>query len=229
MDELIADPPTELKTVAVNGEDDITDYDQMSDEEKRAKSRVWSFLVYTDSAPENWVDKLRATGLQIAISPLHDKDITAKGLPKKAHWHGLAVWPSPTTFNNANNVIRAITNGPFVKRTCSLSGSYQYFCHRNNPEKYQYNPEDIQEYNDFTLTLPKKEIARMKSEICEMIITNNITEYFSLQLFVEACCSWEYVDVVQANAYYFNSILNSLRNNAGAVYEMFSKTKLPKK
>lgn len=39
-----------------------------------SKARVFGFLLYPDSLPEDWRDKLEALGRPIAISPLHDKD-----------------------------------------------------------------------------------------------------------------------------------------------------------
>ena len=42
---------------------------------QNVKKRNWTFLVYPESAPADWVSKLQATGLPVAISPLHDKDI----------------------------------------------------------------------------------------------------------------------------------------------------------
>lgn len=51
--------------------------------EKNVKKRNWAFLVYPESAPENWLQILQATGLQCAISPLHDRDLNATGEPKR--------------------------------------------------------------------------------------------------------------------------------------------------
>lgn len=38
------------------------------------KARHFTFLIYPESAPEDWQSKLEAIGLPMAISPLHDKD-----------------------------------------------------------------------------------------------------------------------------------------------------------
>ena len=47
------------------------------------KERYWSFILYPESAPENWKEILQETGLQIAISPLHAKYINPDGELKK--------------------------------------------------------------------------------------------------------------------------------------------------
>ena len=51
------------------------------------RARAWTFIVYPESAPENWRDVLDGFHLQWACSPLHDRDVNATGEPKKAHWH----------------------------------------------------------------------------------------------------------------------------------------------
>lgn len=43
----------------------------------KKKGRNFAFLIYPDSAPDDWVEQLNAKiGLPMAISPLHDKDKT---------------------------------------------------------------------------------------------------------------------------------------------------------
>ena len=49
---------------------------------KNVKKRNWAFVLYPESAPEDWKEQLRLSGLQGAISPLHDKDINPTGEPK---------------------------------------------------------------------------------------------------------------------------------------------------
>ena len=54
---------------------------------RNIKKRYWAMVLYPESAPKNWRDLLRETGIQCAISPLHDKDINADNTEKKAHYH----------------------------------------------------------------------------------------------------------------------------------------------
>ena len=39
------------------------------------KNRHWTFVMYPESLPENYLEILQQTGLEIAISPLHNKDL----------------------------------------------------------------------------------------------------------------------------------------------------------
>lgn len=54
---------------------------------KVVKGRNWAFLVYPESLPSNWEDIITETGLPMAFSPLHDKDVNPNGEEKKPHYH----------------------------------------------------------------------------------------------------------------------------------------------
>ena len=56
---------------------------------KGTRSRGWACIVYPESAPENWTETLNEAHIETLISPLHDKDVTAEGSPKKPHYHVL--------------------------------------------------------------------------------------------------------------------------------------------
>ena len=40
------------------------------------KARYFTFLLYPESIPEDWEMKLELIGVPIAVSPLHDKDLS---------------------------------------------------------------------------------------------------------------------------------------------------------
>ena len=43
------------------------------------RKRNWVFVLYPDSAPENWREQLREMLVPGFVSPLHDKDVNADG------------------------------------------------------------------------------------------------------------------------------------------------------
>ena len=61
----------------------------MKTKKKNERYRNWSWIVYPESAPENWRTLLDETGEKWIESPLHDRDIneTTNEIKKKAHWH----------------------------------------------------------------------------------------------------------------------------------------------
>ena len=42
----------------------------------KEKARYFTFLLYPESIPNDWIDNLELIGVPIAISPLHDKDLS---------------------------------------------------------------------------------------------------------------------------------------------------------
>lgn len=45
------------------------------EKKKDSRTRNWSFIVYPESAPNNWREILQEEMTPFAVSPLHDKDI----------------------------------------------------------------------------------------------------------------------------------------------------------
>lgn len=126
------------------------DFAEMADENDKLSrqkgrgttSRGWLTLVYPESAPEGWKDKLASVGMQAIISPLHDKDLNATKEQKKPHYHVLLYWEGPTTRNNALKYVEMI-GGVGCIPCASVRGSARYFCHLDNPEKAQYSKDDV--------------------------------------------------------------------------------------
>ena len=125
------------------------------------KKRNWAFVVYPESAPERWIEQLQLSGAQFAISPLHDKDLNATGEPKKAHWHVIAVYGSPTTESNVKSLTERL-NAPKPIPLEQVRGYYRYLTHKDNPEKAQYDENDIQTLNGFDI---RDFVEMTKSEV----------------------------------------------------------------
>lgn len=151
--------------------------------EKNVKKRNWAMVLYPESAPQDWREQLRLSGLQVAISPLHDKDVNADGEPKKAHHHVILVYGSPTTYSNVKALCDRL-NQPIPQPLEQVRGYYRYLTHEDNPEKAQYSKSDIQTLNGFDIRefveLTKSEVTKAKREILQLIRDNGITEYADL-------------------------------------------------
>ena len=72
------------------------------------KSRYFRFLLYPESIPEDWELHLELLGVPMAISPLHDKDLSkAEGQKyKKAHYHVIYVAKNPVTADSVRKKIK---------------------------------------------------------------------------------------------------------------------------
>lgn len=108
-----------------------------------SRKRNWVFVLYPDSAPENWREQLRDMLVPGFISPLHDKDVNADGTPKKPHWHVILTFKGLKSYEQ----VKAITdklNAP-APQICKDTRAYaRYLCHLDNPEKAQYEPAQVE-------------------------------------------------------------------------------------
>lgn len=182
--------------------------------EKNVKKRNWAMVLYPESAPEDWREQLRLSGLQVAISPLHDKDVNADGGPKKAHHHVILVYGSPTTYNNVKALCDRL-NQPIPQPLEQVRGYYRYLTHEDNPEKAQYSKADIQTLNGFDIRefveLTKSEVTKAKREILQLIRDNGITEYADLVdiLMDGGEGTADMFDVASNNTLFFKAYLTS--------------------
>lgn len=180
------------------------------------KKRNWTFVLYPESAPADWLEKLKLSGLMSAISPLHDKDVNPTGEKKKAHYHVLLVYSGPTTYN-AVAKFTASLNATIPQALESVRGMYRYFAHKDNPEKYQYDENEITTVNGFNIAdlveLTKSEVNEIKKQVLKLIRELNITEYADLvDILVDNELMSEY-DVVINNTFFFNTYIASRRNS----------------
>ena len=106
---------------------------------KNVKSRNWTFLVYPESAPEDWEDIL--AGLTYCYK-LHDCDVVKVLRAQKAHDHVVLTFEGPTTYNTVKDLTDRL-NSPAPQPVKSLRGMIRYLIHADNKNKYQYKREDI--------------------------------------------------------------------------------------
>lgn len=144
------------------------------------KGRDWTFIVYPESAPDNWRTVLDETHLRWIESPLHDKDMNEDGEIKKSHYHILLTFDGPVTEKQVIKLIDPL-NTPLPKKVGSARGLVRYMAHLDNPEKYQYSRDeivghcgaDVESYFELTKT---SKMSVMK-EIITYIYENKIDNY----------------------------------------------------
>lgn len=177
------------------------------------KKRNWAFVLYTESAPENWRECLQLKGLAFAVSPLHDKDINPTGEIKKSHYHIILVFGSPTTFKNVKTITDEL-NQPIPIPLESVRGYYRYFTHKDNPEKHQYNAADIELFNAFDVTdvMNNFEVFQAMKEIQTLILENDILEYSDLMDFLIMNDKMDLWNVASSHTLFFNTYITSKRH-----------------
>lgn len=181
---------------------------------RNIKKRNWAFVLYPESAPEDWREQLQQTGLPCVISPLHDKDIDPTGQPKKPHYHVILVYSGPTAYS----VVSALTsslNQPFPKALESVKGYYRYLTHKDNPEKAQYSELDITTINGFDISdfaeLTRSEVNEIIRRTQQLCRDMDIVEYSDLLDYLLDNENFAEHDVVSSHTLLFNSYLRSRR------------------
>lgn len=146
------------------------------------RARNWTFILYPESAPNNWKGILQEQHLNFAVSPCHDKDINPTGEPKKAHYHVLLVFDGKKSYSQIEKITKSL-NATIPQKVANTIGLIRYFVHIDNPEKYQYNVNDIYNYGTIDIIKPFETSASRYEAIREMIAyidDNNVTEFFEL-------------------------------------------------
>lgn len=178
---------------------------------KTGKERYWTCIVYPESAEENWEEILRETGLQIAISPLHNRDIIeATGEIKKPHYHIFIAFNGPTTYKRVCEITEEI-KATIPKRILSPIGMLRYLTHKDNPEKAQYEDKDIKTLNGLEIKdfdgLTKSQETAMKRAIIDIIKENKIKYYNKLVDYFNEKGIIDMFDIVTKNPTFFNVYL----------------------
>ena len=186
---------------------------------KEVKKREWTFVIYPESAPQDWRDIIRQRGLLAAASPLHDRDINADGTPKKPHYHIIVVYDGPTTYNNVLALSQGELCGTIPKVLDSPRGMYTYFTHEDNPEKAQYERKDIEHFNGFNITdlcmLKASEIQEIKLRVLDFIDDNDIFEYADLVRYLRLAEMKDEAQVAMESTFFFDKYITSRRNSIG--------------
>lgn len=181
----------------------------------KLKKRYWTFVLYPESAPGDWKDVLQRTGLEIAISPLHDKDKDPNGEIKKSHYHIILCYNSPTTGKNVKTLVDEL-NQPIPLPIDSVRGLYRYFTHKDNPDKYQYDEREITSLNGFDIRdyadLSSADKTKIKLELTKFIQESEILEYSDFMDKVIELGKPDYFFIASTNTVYFNAYLISKRN-----------------
>ena len=186
---------------------------------EKIKSRAWAFVAYPESAPENWREILQQTGLEFAISPLHDKDTVSDnptGEDKKPHWHIIMVWRSGTATGTSARRVSESVNAVLPIPLNAVRGYYRYLTHKDNPEKYQYEDSDISFLNGFNIAnyseLSSSEIEVILDQLQGLIRSNGLVEYSDLIELLEDNGMITEMRIARKHTVFFTGYLRSRRH-----------------
>lgn len=152
--------------------------------QKDERSTTWTFLVYPESAPRNWIEILKDLHVPFIVSPLHDKDVKVTGELKKPHYHCIIKFRTKKSYKQVTNDVCDKINGPIPQPVADIAMMIRYLVHLDDPDKYQYNKEDVRVYGNINVKeylYSKKEYQfEILKEILDFCETYDIQEYSTI-------------------------------------------------
>lgn len=162
------------------------------------KYRDWTFIIYPESIPTDFVSRLEKLGRPIAISPLHDKDekeykkieelteeeqtVIKNGgkVYKKPHYHVLYIAANPVAGESVRKKVKRVLGDKALSHmevVDSIQNIYQYLTHESKDaiakKKYKYDKKDIIHINDFDIDryvyLDEREKRELKNNLLDLI------------------------------------------------------------
>ena len=183
---------------------------------KEKRSSKWTFLIYQDSSPENYLEVLESMHVPFILSPWHDKDVNKEtGEFKKAHKHGALYFESLKSYSQVSDMLTEKLNAPsHVEVVMSPKGLYDYFIHAENPEKTLYNIEDIETGCGFDLEkfLIENNSDNFYSLVIDIIEECNFTEFNNLVHYARTE-NPRILQLIMDKTYFFAKYLDSRRHS----------------
>lgn len=186
----------------------------MAKNKKDVRARTWTFVLYPESAPENWRDILDGYHIPWVESPLHDKDVNANGTVKKAHRHVILLFDGKKSFEQVKDITDTL-NAPIPQKTANTKGLVRYLIHMDNPEKHQYKREDIichsgadiEQY--FELSMNSR--TEIFGEMADFIMDSEIDNYADFLLYCRKHDEKDWFDIaVNHNTLAINKLLDAM-------------------
>lgn len=189
------------------------------------RSNKWTFLLYQDSAPKNYLDILEELHIPFVLSPWHDRDINKEtGEFKKAHKHGALYFDSLKSYSQVSDLLTKNLNTPaHVEPVMSPKGMYDYFTHAENPEKTLYDINEIETGCGFDLDkfLINNNSDEFLSMVIDIIEERNFIEFNNLVRYARTENPL-LLDLIIDKTYFFAKYLDSRRHSGYGKEEEFN-------
>ena len=196
---------------------------------KRAgqRTRNWTLIFYPEDLPENWKELVDGLLVRWVESPLHDKDVLPDGTPKKPHHHTLFMFEAVKTVEQVSELFKELfgesESGTIVgvatpQRVTDRCAIVRYMAHMDNPDKAQYDPNEIIGHNGAD---PAEILRYSATETREMIVA--MEEYIEQHGIIElsdfsAAIRYERPEwhtlLATKMTMYFNAFIRSQRHKA---------------
>ena len=115
-----------------------------------SRVRNFAFILYPESAPENWKTILEDLLVPSFISPLHDKDIIVEtGELKKPHYHVFLMFSGKKSYKQVIELLSPL-NIKHVDLVNDARAYARYLCHLDffdRADKRLYDPNNVIQLN----------------------------------------------------------------------------------
>lgn len=184
-----------------------------ADAKRVGRTRNFATVVYPDSAPADWKEKLDQLHVAAFISPLHDKDVNPNGELKKAHYHVLVMFEGPKDYDTQVKPIFDEIGAVGREIVNSTRGYARYLCHLDNPEKATYSPSEVlcmggADYYG-VVTLPTDDL-KVITEIKRFCRENEIYSLAEIIDIAESLHPEWYSTIVMSRCYVIDKYIKSL-------------------
>lgn len=180
---------------------------------RTVKARYFAFIIYPESIPEDWEERLSKLGVPMAVSPLHDLDVTERKFEemtddekliiesggkvyKKAHYHVLYIARNPVTIESIRKKVKRVLGDNSVSHieiVDSVEHYFQYLTHESSDaikkNKHRYDKKDLVFINDFDIdryvTLDESEKRELSNLIFALIRKYQLENIIDLNDFIE--------------------------------------------
>lgn len=183
------------------------------------RTRNWTFILYPESAPENWLDILNDMHIQFIVSPLHDKDKepgTEGEEFKKAHYHIVLKFQTKKSYEQICEITNQL-NCPIPKRVHDFQTIVRYLCHLDHPHKYQYPTSEIQSFGGIDIEEYLTPLSAMRHmyirQMIDYVEENDITEFRDLVWYARQYRNDDWLNLLMDNCSNFMNLYIKSRRN----------------
>lgn len=170
----------------------------------RIQGKTWTFLIYPDSAPDDWdliFEDLHVSG---AYSMVHDPDKDGG----KPHIHAILEFGSNMGIETVKRLIEPF-HSPTPFLVYDKPRMYRYLSHLDEKDKKHYDPNDVTYFNvpywEYINT--QGGISDTMNDICDWINKNECSSFKELYNHALFTNNLNWMSFISTHVFFFNSFL----------------------
>lgn len=183
----------------------------------KKRSKHFATVVYPESTLlSSMFEFLGDLKISYLVSPPHDSDLDEQGNLKKAHFHVILVFDSLKSFEQIQSIL---SSSPSDVQFCGLEivNSFpcyaRYLCHLDNPDKAQYDVNDVVAFgiDYFSIIVTKADKFISFVSLLDFIESNPDLSFADL-CFYARHNNPDMLQAIMSNSYTVRELLRSSRS-----------------